>query len=137
MSESLIFTVNAAAKVWELIQEEENYNLKLRVYVTGGGCSGFQYGFKFDEEVNDDDTVVIQEVKSKKITGNNVEGKTDNTGEDGEGGSQTVQLLVDPISYPYLVGAEIDYKEDIEGAQFIIRNPNAKTTCGCGSSFST
>jgi iron-sulfur cluster insertion protein len=122
MSESLVFTVNAAAKVWELIQEEENYNLKLRVYVTGGGCSGFQYGFTFDEVVNDDDTVVSQQVGDD---------------EEGEGsGGHSVQLLVDPMSFQYLVGAEIDYKEDIEGAQFIIRNPNAKTTCGCGSSFS-
>ena len=179
MSESLIFTVNAAAKVWELIQEEENYNLKLRVYVTGGGCSGFQYGFKFDEIVNDDDTVVTQKVKIQKITDipvnnedqtknfnseekvddkvedsesfssvngvkaenfnseDNINGKTKNSESSQETGNEaTVQLLVDPISYPYLAGAEIDYKEDLEGAQFIIRNPNAKTTCGCGSSFS-
>lgn len=114
MSGSLIFTANAAAKVWELIQEEENFALKLRAYVTGGGCSGFQYGFKFDEIVNDDDTVVSQEVA----------------------GGHTVQLLVDPMSYQYLAGAKIDYKEDLEGAQFVISNPNAKTTCGCGSSFS-
>ena len=119
MNEPLIFTANAAAKVWELIQEEENFNLKLRVYVTGGGCSGFQYGFTFDETVNDDDTVVNRQVDDKE----------------GEN-AHTVQLLVDPMSFQYLTGAEIDYKEDIEGAQFIIRNPNAKTTCGCGSSFS-
>lgn len=112
----LTFTQNAAAKVWELIEEENNYNLKLRVYVTGGGCSGFQYGFTFDEEINDDDTVVTQ-----------VEPKT----------HHDVQLLVDAVSFQYLAGAEIDYQEDIQGAQFIIRNPNAKTTCGCGSSFST
>lgn len=123
MSEPLIFTHNAAAKVWELIQEEENYNLKLRVYVTGGGCSGFQYGFTFDETINSDDTVVVKKLEE------------DDKGESGEGG-RAVQLLVDPMSFQYLVGAEIDYKEDIEGAQFIIRNPNAKTTCGCGSSFS-
>lgn len=121
MNQPLIFTANAAAKVWELIQEENNFNLKLRVYVTGGGCSGFQYGFTFDEEVNPDDTVVER----------NTEDETD-SGESGH----AVQLLVDPMSFQYLVGAEIDYKEDIEGAQFIIRNPNAKTTCGCGSSFS-
>lgn len=112
MSDPLIFTDNAAAKVWELIQEEGNFNLKLRAYVTGGGCSGFQYGFSFDEVAQADDTVVTKSV--------------------GEG---DVQLLVDPLSFQYLVGAEIDYKEDIEGEQFIIRNPNAKTTCGCGSSF--
>lgn len=110
--EPLIFTDNAAAKVWELIQEEGNYSLKLRAYVTGGGCSGFQYGFSFDEEAQPDDTIVTKKV-----------------------GEAEVQLLVDPLSFQYLVGSEIDYKEDIEGEQFIIRNPNAKTTCGCGSSF--
>lgn len=119
MSEPLTFTANAAAKVWELMEEEGNFNLKLRVYVTGGGCSGFQYGFTFDEVINDDDTVVTKE-----------------TEDEGGSGGHAVQLLVDPMSFQYLAGAEIDYKEDIEGAQFIIRNPNAKTTCGCGSSFS-
>ena len=114
MSNALIFTDNAAAKVWELIQEEGNFNLKLRVYVTGGGCSGFQYGFTFDEVVSADDTVVSKSVAAAEV-----------------------QLLVDPLSLQYLAGAEIDYKEDIEGEQFIIRNPNAKTTCGCGSSFTT
>lgn len=127
MTETLVFTTNAAAKVWELIQEEENANLKLRVYVTGGGCSGFQYGFTFDETVNDDDTVV-----TKTIAEDDTKEDTD----EGSGG-HAVQLLVDPMSFQYLAGAEIDYKEDIEGAQFIIRNPNAKTTCGCGSSFNT
>lgn len=106
---ALIFTDSAAAKVKDLLTEEGNPELKLRVFVQGGGCSGFQYGFTFDEVVNDDDTVL-----------------------DKEG----VQLLVDPMSFQYLVGAEIDYKEDLEGAQFVIRNPNASTTCGCGSSFS-
>lgn len=114
MPNALTFCDNAAAKVWELIQEEGNFNLKLRVYVTGGGCSGFQYGFTFDEVVAADDTVVIKTLPSG-----------------------AVQLLVDPLSFQYLAGAEIDYKEDIEGEQFIIRNPNAKTTCGCGSSFTT
>lgn len=113
MSESVVLTEKAAAKVWELIQEEDNFNLKLRAYVTGGGCSGFQYGFTFDEEIQADDTVVAKAV---------------------QGGE--VKLLVDSLSFQYLSGAEIDYKEDIEGEQFIIRNPNAKTTCGCGSSFS-
>lgn len=112
MSDAVILTEKAAAKVWELIQEEGNFELKLRAYVTGGGCSGFQYGFTFDEDVQDDDTVVTKTVG------------------DGE-----VKLLVDALSFQYLSGAEIDYKEDIEGEQFIIRNPNAKTTCGCGSSF--
>lgn len=105
----LIFTDSAAAKVKDLLAEEGNPELKLRVFVQGGGCSGFQYGFTFDEAVSDDDTVL-----------------------DKDG----VQLLVDPMSFQYLVGAEIDYKEDLEGAQFVIRNPNASTTCGCGSSFS-
>ena len=105
----LVFTDAAAGKVRELIEEEANANLKLRVFVTGGGCSGFQYGFTFDEEMAEDDTAVEKE---------------------------GVVLLVDPMSFQYLMGAEIDYKEDLEGAQFIIRNPNADTTCGCGSSFS-
>jgi iron-sulfur cluster insertion protein len=118
---AILLTDHAAAKVWSLMQEEGNFQLNLRVYVTGGGCSGFQYGFTFDETINDDDTVVEKEVT-----------------DDEEGGSTggQVKLLVDPMSFQYLVGAEIDYKEDIEGEQFIIRNPNAKTTCGCGSSFS-
>lgn len=106
---ALLFTDAAAAKVGELIREEDNPNLKLRVFVQGGGCSGFQYGFTFDENVEDGDTQVE---------------------------NQGVTLLVDPMSIQYLAGAEIDYREDIEGAQFVIRNPNATTTCGCGSSFS-
>jgi iron-sulfur cluster insertion protein len=105
----LVFTDAAAGKVGELIREESNPNLKLRVFVSGGGCSGFQYGFTFDEKIEDGDFCV------------------ENHG---------VQLLVDPMSAQYLMGAEIDYKEDLQGAQFVIRNPNAKTTCGCGSSFS-
>lgn len=105
----IIFTNAAAAKVKDLLAEEGNPELKLRVFVQGGGCSGFQYGFTFDETINDDDTTI-----------------------DKEG----VQLLVDPMSFQYLVGAEIDYKDDLEGAQFVIRNPNANSTCGCGSSFS-
>jgi len=125
VSAPLIFTLNAAAKVRELILEEGNFNLKLRAYVTGGGCSGFQYGFTFDETVNEDDTVITKVLDDDK---------SDEEGES-EGG-HAVQLLVDPMSFQYLAGAEIDYKEDIEGARFIIRNPNAKTTCGCGSSFS-
>jgi len=106
---SLVFTDAAADKVKQLIEEEKNDNLKLRVFVSGGGCSGFQYGFTFDEELQDGDTAV-------------------------ENGGVT--LLVDPMSYQYLMGAEIDYSEGLEGAQFVIRNPNAATTCGCGSSFS-
>ncbi|MGH8189452.1 MAG: iron-sulfur cluster insertion protein ErpA [Steroidobacteraceae bacterium] len=106
----LVFTDSAARKVSELIREEGNSQLKLRVFVSGGGCSGFQYGFTFDENAEDGDTRVQN------------------------GG---VTLLIDPMSIQYLAGAEIDYREDIEGAQFVIRNPNAATTCGCGSSFST
>ena len=105
----LIFTDSAASKVKSLIDEEGNSNLKLRVFVTGGGCSGFQYGFTFDENMNEGDTAV------------------DKAG---------VTVLIDPMSYQDLVGAEIDYTEGLEGAQFVIRNPNATTTCGCGSSFS-
>lgn len=107
---TIILTDNAANKVRELIEEEGNLALKLRAYVTGGGCSGLQYGFTFDEEVKEDDT---------QITKNNV------------------TLLVDPMSYLYLAGATIDYVEDLEGARFVIHNPNAKTSCGCGSSFNT
>ena len=105
----LLFTDSAAAKVKELIDEEGNAELKLRVFVQGGGCSGFQYGFTFDEAVNDDD---FQMEKNG------------------------VMLLIDAMSMQYLNGAEIDYKEGLEGAQFVIKNPNATTTCGCGSSFS-
>jgi len=105
----LLFTDNAATKVRELIEEEKNDDLMLRVFVQGGGCSGFQYGFTFAEQVETDDTVVE---------------------------NQGVKLLIDPMSYQYLVGAEIDYSEGLEGSQFVIRNPNAVTTCGCGSSFS-
>lgn len=105
----LVFTDAAADKVKQLIEEEGNSDLKLRVFVTGGGCSGFQYGFTFDEVTNDDDTSMQK------------------------GG---VTLLIDPMSLQYLAGAEIDYQEGIEGAQFVIKNPNASSTCGCGSSFS-
>jgi iron-sulfur cluster insertion protein len=104
----LVFTDAAASKVAELIREEANPALKLRVYVQGGGCSGFQYGFTFDEAVEEGDMTVE---------------------------NQGVTLLIDPMSFQYLVNAEIDYREGLEGAQFVIRNPNAKTTCGCGSSF--
>lgn len=109
MPSPILFTEAAAAKVSDLIAEEGNDDLKLRVFITGGGCSGFQYGFTFEEEVSDGDTQVEK------------------------GG---VTLLIDPASYQYLVGAEIDFTDGIEGSQFVIRNPNATTTCGCGSSFS-
>tara|TARA_Y100001936_G_scaffold253975_1_gene322944 strand:+ start:1390 stop:1758 length:369 start_codon:yes stop_codon:yes gene_type:complete len=109
VSDPLIFTDSAANKVKKLIEEEGNMDLKLRVFVSGGGCSGFKYGFTFDELINEDDTVMEK---------------------------NGVQLLIDPMSFQYLIGAEIDYKEDIQGAQFIIKNPGATSTCGCGSSFS-
>ncbi len=114
-------TDSAANKIKELIQEEGNTDLMLRVYITGGGCSGFQYGFAFEEEQNPDDIAIEKLVKSTADSHN-----TDGI---------TVKLLVDPMSLQYLVGAEIDYKEDVSGSQFVIRNPNAQTTCGCGSSF--
>ncbi len=107
-SSPLIFTSAAASKVAKLIEEEGNPNLMLRIYIQGGGCSGFQYGFTFDESINEGDEQV----------------ETDG-----------VRLLVDAMSLQYLMGAEIDYTEGLQGAQFVIRNPNASTTCGCGSSF--
>ncbi len=110
MPDPLVFTEAAATKVKHLIDEEGNPDLMLRVFVSGGGCSGFQYGFTFDEQTHDGDTEVA------------------NCG---------VKLLIDPMSLQYLTGAEIDYTEGLEGSQFVIRNPNAVTTCGCGSSFST
>jgi iron-sulfur cluster insertion protein len=104
----LDFTPAAAAKVRELIAEEGNAALKLRVYIQGGGCSGFQYGFEFDEQQGEDDLAIV---------------------------TDEVTLLVDPLSLQYLMGAAVDYSESLHGAQFVIRNPNAKSTCGCGSSF--
>jgi iron-sulfur cluster assembly accessory protein len=109
VSADLTFTDSAANKVRTLIEEEQNDNLKLRVFITGGGCAGFSYGFTFDEDVAEDDTVV------------------ENSG---------VTLVVDPMSFQYLAGAEVDYREGLQGSQFSVRNPNATTTCGCGSSFS-
>ena len=108
-SSPVVFSESAALKVKEMIIEEGNAKLNLRVYVTGGGCSGFQYGFAFDETINEDDTHIEK---------------------DG------VTLLIDSMSFQYLVGAEIDYEDGLEGARFLIKNPNAATTCGCGSSFS-
>lgn len=116
---------SAVKKVWELIQEEGNPALCLRVYITGGGCSGFQYGFTFDEVANEDDMVIEKKLEDEEDEGSSRGGSTG-----------SVRLLIDSMSFQYLAGAEIDYKEDINGAQFVIRNPNASTTCGCGSSFS-
>ncbi|QIP54894.1 iron-sulfur cluster insertion protein ErpA [Hafnia alvei] len=109
MALPLQFTEAAANKVKELIADEENPDLKLRVYITGGGCSGFQYGFTFDDKVNDGDMTIEK---------------------------QGVMLVVDPMSLQYLVGGSVDYTEGLEGSRFIVTNPNAKSTCGCGSSFS-
>lgn len=109
MNQPITFTDSAAAKIADLILEENNPMLKLRVFVQGGGCSGFSYGFSFDETVNEDDTELVK---------------------------GAVSVLVDAMSYQYLVGAEIDYKESIMGASFVINNPNTESTCGCGSSFS-
>ncbi len=105
----MVFTENAARRVKELLEEEDNSQLMLRVFISGGGCSGFQYGFTFDDERADDDTALEK---------------------------NGVIVLVDPMSYQYLIGAEIDYRESLEGSQFVIRNPNVTSTCGCGSSFS-
>ncbi|WP_392551190.1 iron-sulfur cluster insertion protein ErpA [Orbus wheelerorum] len=105
----LVFTDAAANKVKSLVEEEENPNLRLRVYITGGGCSGFQYGFTFDEKMNDDDLTIEK---------------------------NGVALVVDPMSLQYLVGGTIDYVEGLQGSRFVVDNPNATTTCGCGSSFS-
>ena len=107
--ESIYITDSAVKKVQRLLEEEGNFELKLRVFVTGGGCSGFQYGFTFDELVAEDDAVINKE---------------------------NIGVLVDAMSYPYLVGAQIDYKEDLQGSKFTVSNPNASSTCGCGSSFS-
>jgi iron-sulfur cluster insertion protein len=133
---TIVFTDTAAAKLLSLIEEENNPALMLRVFITGGGCSGFQYGFTFDEELNTDDFIIEKLVDKKKPIPDE-DDEDDEEDEDGEGApGQIVKLLVDPMSFQYLLGAEIDYKEDLQGSQFVIRNPNAKTTCGCGSSFS-
>ncbi|MGV6825756.1 MAG: iron-sulfur cluster insertion protein ErpA [bacterium] len=108
-SDVMTFTSAAAKKVATLIEEEGNPELKLRIYIQGGGCSGFQYGFNFDEDVNDGDEQIV---------------------------TDGVTLVVDPMSLQYLMGAEVDFTEGLQGEQFVIRNPNATTTCGCGSSFS-
>lgn len=132
----IIFTDNAAKKVNQLIQEEDNPALNLRVFVQGGGCSGFQYGFTFDDVINEDDTVIKKLIVSSDKQGDDDQGD-DDQGDGGSSGGTEVKLLIDPMSLQYLAGAEIDYREDVKsGAQFVIRNPNAKTTCGCGSSFS-
>lgn len=124
LNQRVIFTAAAAQKVKSLIDEEGNPKLNLRVFISGGGCSGFQYGFTFDESIAPDDQVVETHTNEEDDGGS------------GEGSVGLVKLLIDPMSYQYLQGAEIDYREDVHGAQFVIRNPNAMTTCGCGNSFS-
>lgn len=121
-------TANAVNKIHKLIEEKGNLELMLRIFIKGGGCSGFEYGFAFEGVINPDDTVITETVSPEDD-------------EDGEGGTgrallPEVKLVVNAASYPYLVGATIDYKVDVQGEQFVIDNPNAATTCGCGSSFS-
>lgn len=121
VTDPITVTPSAILKVYELMEEEKNLQLKLRIFITGGGCSGFQYGFSFEETSNDDDFVIEKAM----------------TLDDSETKQARIQILIDAMSMQYLGGAEIDYRKDINGEQFIIRgNPNAKTTCGCGSSFS-
>jgi iron-sulfur cluster insertion protein len=118
---NISFTVRAADKVASLLEEEQNPHLHLRVYVTGGGCSGFQYGFSFDETMQEDDTVIVQQCSAAYTANSEI---------------KEVKVVIDSLSYPYLKEAEIDYEDKLQGSQFVIRNPNAQTTCGCGSSFS-
>lgn len=106
---TIALSAGAASKINQLVLEEMNPDLKFRVYIIGGGCSGFQYGFAFEEDVTEGDMVLEQ---------------------------HGVQVMVDPMSFPYLMGSEVDYLEDLQGSRFVVTNPNAKTTCGCGSSFS-
>ena len=120
--ERIMLTEDVIKKVYELIIDEGNLDLKLRIFIQGGGCSGFQYGFTFDEDINDDDFIIEKSIPEEFQSPNNPK--------------NTISFLVDSMSLMYLEGANIDYKEDIEGAQFVITNPNASTTCGCGSSFS-
>ncbi len=110
-------TENAANRIWYLIEDEQNFDLKLRVYITGGGCSGFQYGFSFISEIEEDDVIFTKEIVV-------------------DGSPRTITYVVDPIGINYLQGAEVDFVESLQGARFTVTNPNAQTTCGCGSSFS-
>ncbi len=147
----ILLTGSAAKKVQSLIQEEGNPALKLRVFIQGGGCSGYQYGFTFDEETDEGDTIIHYPLKlaledAEKLKGFVLDAAPEASDvldtvaaavvEKEDALPEDLRLLVDPMSYQYLVGAEIDYKDDINGAQFVIKNPNASTTCGCGSSFS-
>ncbi len=135
---SVKLTPSAVRKIRQLIEEEGNLTLMLRVFITGGGCSGFQYGFAFEAVTNPDDTVITQAVADEESDDDD----GGDGGQQGKGGAnqpqrlREVKLVIDAASYPYLVSATIDYKVDVQGEQFIIDNPNATTTCGCGSSFS-
>lgn len=142
----LVLTGSAAKKVQALIEEEGNPELKLRVFIQGGGCSGYQYGFTFDEEVDEGDTVInfpfnttvedSETLKGFVLDAQETPSPSASITVDKGMLPEDLRLLVDSMSYQYLIGAEIDYKDDINGAQFVIKNPNATTTCGCGSSFS-
>lgn len=139
MSETQITVTPAAIrKVFELIQEENNSDLMLRIYISGGGCSGFQYGFMFDTNINADDIVVTKSVyeKNSEQAHDSTEAEDGDGGEDGDGTPMgAVTVLIDAMSYQYLKTAILDYRKDTYGEQFVFRNPQAKTTCGCGSSF--
>lgn len=118
------FTEAAALRVRDLLKEEGNYNLKLRVFIRGGGCSGFEYGFAFDENVKEGDAIFEKTVKEDDLVDNS------------EDNQMVINLIIDPVSLMYLTGAQIDYVENLQGAHFVVNNPNAQTTCSCGSSFS-
>ena len=124
--QSVVMTENAARHTWQMIAGEGNFDLNLRVYINGGGCSGFQYCFGFDDTVKDNDTLIPTTLKN--------EDKDEY--DDGNGGDTTINLVIDPMSLMYLVGSTVDYEEGIAGGQYVVNNPNAQTTCGCGSSFS-
>ncbi len=129
----ITFTDAAVQKVHQLKTEEGNPNLNLRVYIMGGGCSGFQYGFTFDEKINEEEDYICERPVGEE---DEEDEEDEEEGDGGKGGSGTIKLLIDSMSYTYLKDATIDYRSDVNGEQFVIKNPNAKTTCGCGSSFS-
>lgn len=146
-TEETHLTDAAAWKIYQLISEEGNPNLCLRVFITGGGCSGFQYGFTFDEQPKPDDIYIhrptakalLEQPTLPQAASDERDGEADGSTDSGTGQTDThidIGLLIDPLSYQYLTGAQIDYQSDVKGEQFVIRNPNAQTTCGCGASFS-
>ena len=127
----ITITEAAAQKIWELIEEKNNFNLKLRAFITGGGCSGFQYDFAFIEAVDPDDVIIKRNFLKRNEKADQIQVTTNNKNYE----EVTIILVIDSLSLQYLKNSEIDYKFDVNGERFIIRNPNAKTTCGCGSSF--